>query len=437
MNSPPWSLVYPVIMTKTNAKRNKQKPKQATRAAAAPTKARAKSTPFRDTGGILGKAVGGIFGNAKIGGNVGKWLGTGIGSIFGSGDYHLAGAMPKYNLFANGGQIPKFSTNHQTNIVCHREYLGDITGTAAFANQLFPLNPGISKTFPWLSTIASGYQEYKFHGLVFEFRSGVTDFVTNGTPGYVVMATNYNADVPIYSTKQQMENSEYAVSVKPTDNLMHMVECDPIQTVVPQAYVRTGGVPAGQDLRLYDQGNFQFATISNPVQNIGELWVTYCVEFFKPILPLTSAAAGGAVDHYTRGNGSGGNTTLFGLIPISNNLQQLGTNVVQTSSTVSTLFFPTFFAGVYCVEVTWVGTAVAISTPVITYGSCSNVPVFNGGVAQLNAPNAGVTATTYTLTLYVAVPAQSGGASVTFTGGLYPSNGGQEIFITQVTDLMA
>jgi hypothetical protein len=287
-------------------------PKQKTRQNMQPKK----NKPFSEAGSIVGNAVGSIFGNAKIGKGIGRFLGSGIGSIFGSGDYSLVGPQPKYNVLTNSTQIPKFDSTKQTNVVCHREYLGDITGTAGFNNVAYPLNPGIPTTFPWLATVAQNYQEYVFHGVVFEFRPLITDFITGGAPGVVVMATNYNADAPNYSSKQEMENSEYAVSVKPTNALMHGVECAVNQTILPQRYVRTGNVPVGQDLRLYDYGNFQFATQANPTQDLGELWVTYCVEFHKPILPID---VGGQVDsaHAFRTNVSTANE--FGLIQVVNN----------------------------------------------------------------------------------------------------------------------
>lgn len=245
---------------------------------------RKKATPFADAGAITGQRLGSMFNLPMLKG-VGRWLGSGIGTILGSGDYSVVGAAPAYNVLSNGNQIPKFASTKQTNIVCHREYLGDIFGTAGFNNTSYPLNPGMAVTFPWLSSIAQNYQQYKFHGIIFEFRPLITDFVTNGAPGVVIMATNYNADVPIYTTKQEMENSEYAVSVKPTRDLMHGVECATTQTVLSELYIRSGAVTSGQDLRLYDLGNFQFATQANPIQDLGELWVSYCVEFFKPVLP--------------------------------------------------------------------------------------------------------------------------------------------------------
>ncbi len=243
-----------------------------------------KRTPMADAGAILGRKVGGYFGVSQLGNSIGRWLGSGIGMITGTGDYQVTGPTPTYNVL--NGQIPKFDSTRQTNVVCHREYLGDINGTAAFTNNTYPLNPGMASTFPWLSSVAANYQQYKFHGLIFEFRPLITDFVTNGAPGVVVMATNYNSDETAYVSRQEMENSEYAVSVKPTNNLVHMVECATPQTQLPIKNVRTTPVPTGQDLRVYDQGLFQFATQANPTQDLGELWVSYCVEFFKPVLSL-------------------------------------------------------------------------------------------------------------------------------------------------------
>jgi len=69
----------------------------------------------------------------------------------------------------------------------------------------------------------------------------VTDFVTNGAPGVVIMAANYNADAKNYTTKQEMENSEYAVSVKPTRDLIHGIECatdHTIATALHQIWIR-------------------------------------------------------------------------------------------------------------------------------------------------------------------------------------------------------
>jgi hypothetical protein len=319
-----------------------------------------KATPFADAGAITGQRLGSMFNMPYLKG-IGKWLGSGIGHIMGSGDYTLLGPQPEYNVLANGNQIPKFNSNKQTNIICHREYIGDILGTAAFTNRSYPLNPGMSTTFPWLSTIAQNYQEYKFHGLIFEFRPLITDFVTSGAPGVVVMATNYNADAPVYISKQQMENSEYAVSVKPTENLMHGIECAVTQTVLPQLYTRSANPPAGQDLRLYDQGLFQFASQGNPIQLLGELWVSYCVEFFKPV--IANEAGGNVLSAFVERSGIAPASPL-GTIGITNRgdlLMTLTSNSFSFNANTNDCFL---------VAIHWYGsiTVATVPTPLVANG---------------------------------------------------------------------
>lgn len=426
---------YPVSNTMTRRKQNRTKSSSQVKAlenrlnnlaikAKRPKKK--KSTPFGDVGSTVGRSIGGMFGSSSIGQGVGRWLGTGIGSIFGSGDYQITGGTPGYNVIANGNQIPKFSTGRQTNIVCHREYLGDYAGTAGFNNNTFALNPGISSTFPWLSSVAGNYQEYKFHGLVFEFRSLITDFVATGAPGVVVMSTNYNADAPVYTTKQQMENAEYAVSVKPTVNLLHGVECAENQTILAEKYVRTGAVPAGQDLRLYDLGTFQFATQANPVQNLGELWVSYCVEFFKPIL---SSDVGGSVNafHYARTGSTTGSP--------------FGTGTALSSGTLSTTITPTVLtvtAGqpqqLYMVQMNFnLSVAAALTMPTLTFAGCATVSVWNNDLSPLvSAPPAATVTSNGAIQVLVRCTLLNPGAfTITASAGIIPAASTMDLIVNE------
>ena len=374
----PPSLRYPILMTKKTKTKTKRAVVSNARIQAlekqlAAVKIKAKS-PFSNAGALAGARAGQMFNLPMLKG-VGRWLGSGIGSIFGSGDYTMTGANPSYNVLANGAQIPKFSSTHATNIVCHREYLGDILGTAAFTNTAYPLNPGIPTTFPWLSTIADNYQEYKFHGVIFEFRPLITDFVTGGAPGVVIMATNYNADLPVYTTKQVMENSEFAVSVKPTNTLIHGIECSPEQTDPIIKYVRNGALATGQDLKNYDWGNFQFATQSNPIQNLGELWVSYCVEFYKPVLNTTSGPVVAAKTSHI-GRSSFTNASPYGTVgvSVSGSMTAAATATVLTVSALS--------AG-ELIQITWVwnGTTPAtIVFPVITPTNGTAQSFYKNGV---------------------------------------------------------
>lgn len=374
-----------------------------------------KQTPFADVGSIIGGGVGSMFGLPYAKG-VGKWLGTGIGSIFGSGDYEIVGQQPAYNVLTNGAQIPKFSTTRQTNIVSHREYLGDITGTAAFTNRTYPINPGSPITFPWLSTLAQNYQQYKIHGLIFEFRPLITDFVTSGAPGVVVMATNYNADEPAYTTKQEMENSEYAVSVKPTNNLMHGVECASNQTVLNELYVRPAALASNLDLKFTDLGNFQFASQGNPVQLLGELWCSYTIEFFKPILPKDVG-----------GNVVSMNVTRTGVAPAtpmgassSVNRGDLPGFAINSGG----FGFTAYPGNYYLVTIQWAGTVANLVTyPGIALGGLAIVPSFNDlgagyTINQLLSPVNGVAAST---TMQMTFVVQGTGTGGTTPASIVPS----------------
>jgi len=409
---------------------NKTKQKQIKRGNSQKAKAKpqkAKQTPFADVGNIVGRHVGNFFGMPGLEG-VGKWLGSGIGSIFGSGDYQIVGERPEYNLLMNN-QIPKFSTTDRTNIVCHREYLGDILGTSGFNNITYPLNPGMSQTFPWLSTIAQNYQEYKFHGLIFEFRPLITDFVTSGAPGVMVMATNYNADLAPYSSRVAMENSEYAVSVKPTKDLIHGIECGLGQTVLPQLYIRTGSVATGQDLRLYDLGLTQIATQSNPIQDLGELWVSYCVEFFKPVL-AADVGAGVSYAHIGRSSFSSANP-----------LGTVGVNV-QSNFTITTNSTSLTWAAVtgskWLVMINWGGSVAGVTTyPGITFTNAAATGNYNNqGTAYEYGPQGGVTAKNMTNSFLVVSNAAYAGQNVvvTFDGtGVYPTGSTTiDIVVTEV-----
>jgi len=417
----PWYRVSHTMPNKTNNRRRvKVKPRSQ------PKQQPPKPTPFADAGGIVGTKLGAMF-NAPYLKGVGKWLGSGIGQIFGSGNYQLMGDQPTYNVLANGAQIPKFSTTHQTNIVCHREYLGDINGTAGFTNRQFPLNPGMANTFPWLSTIAQNYQEYKFHGIIFEFRPLITDFVAAGAPGAVIMATNYNSDSPAYTSKQEMENSEFAVSVKPTLGLMHGVECNGGQTILPQRYVRIGNPPVGQDLRLYDLGLFQFATQTNPVQALGELWVSYCVEFFKPVLPLD--VGGVILSHYSNRGTVAPATPLGNLGGISSG----NLTVTFTAGTTASWFANP--GDNYLINFLWKGSgAVACNPPNVTPTDCSLLVLYTNRASGLSiAPDAGVVSSSSELAFVVTCTALNPGL-ISFTlsnTGTYPTGSIVTVMITE------
>jgi len=395
-----------------------------------PKKAK-KPTPFADAGAIAGERIGRIVGYPMLKG-VGRWLGSGIGNILGSGDYQVMGSVPKYNLLTSDVQVPQFSSGRQTNIVCHREYLTDIVGTSGFDVKKYPVNPGISTTFPWLSTLAQNYQEYRIHGIIFEFRSLITDFVTGGAPGVIVMATNYNADAPLFSSKQEMENSEYAVATKPTLSLIHGLECAANQTVLPEKYVRTGSVPSGQDLRMYDLGNVQVATQGNPTQLLGELWVSYCVEFYKPRLP--DNVGGDVASGWIRRSNFSSSAPLGSIAGASSGSLDL---VVESNTKLSWYAHP---GNKYFVHVSWTGITATLTYPTVTTTWLQSNFLYLSTLATYTWPVAGSSANGACWSgSFICSATSPGLVSIDFgTGGTLPSGANQVIvLVTTVDDAIA
>lgn len=178
------------------------------------------------------------------------------------------------------------SVGDETNsiVISNAEYLGDIIPSSSQFLSLYNLaiNPGLASTFPWLSQLAQFYEEYSFEQLSFTFKSMTNEGATSAS-GSVIMATQYNPTNAAFTTKQQMENYDYAHSCKVTQNMAHGVECDPSKTGQNAVeYIRTGTLASNQDIKTYDLGIFQLAVNGTTASgNVGELWVNYKVKLSK------------------------------------------------------------------------------------------------------------------------------------------------------------
>lgn len=248
----------------------------------------------RTLGGTAGGMIGAKYGMGKAGAAVGSKLGSYlhyIGKIFGSGDYVTSADQVKQNVLTNTAQIPSFAAGKNIVKIRHREFLGDVISSSvagAFRITDYPINPGLVGSFPWLSDVCgASFQQYRINGMVFEFRSMSSDALNsvNTALGSVVMATDYDSkDVP-FTSKQQMENTEFGVSCKPSSCMIHGIECARNQTAVSELYIRAYDVPTGADIRLYDMGRFSLATVGcqGTSVNLGELWVSYDIDLIKAI----------------------------------------------------------------------------------------------------------------------------------------------------------
>lgn len=267
----------------------------------------------------VGSAIGGLFGpgGAAMGAAAGKLF----SQITGIGDYKV-----RSNSITMGTDPPSFGVAGRSTIIRHREFISDISGSTAFTLTQFPINPGLGTTFPWLSSVASNYEEYAIRGMVFEFKSTSADALnsTNTALGTVIMCTNYNVLRAPCGSKIEMENHEYTTSTKPSESCVHPIECAVGENPLRVLYTRTGAIGTG-DQRMYDLGLFQIATVGmQAAAVIGELWCTYDIELLKPMLP---SALGIYADHWTLDFANVAATRPYGNTPTLSAGSNFGTTV--------------------------------------------------------------------------------------------------------------
>lgn len=362
------------------------------------------------------------------GGKAGSYLGELLGGtaqnllgglISGLGDYDV-----KHNVLLAPEPPTIINDSVKGGITFrHREYLRDIitSGTAgAFNIDSYLINPGNEKTFPWLSQVATNFEQYSLEGVIFEFRSMSADALnsTNTALGTVIMATNYDSVDALFKTKGEMENYEWGMSTKPSCNMLHPIECAPRQTSITELYILNGPVPAGTDPRLYHWGNMQIATngFQGTSVNIGELWITYQVRLLKPKLFV---ALGNEIGAY-----SSRNSTFTNALPIGN-----GTLTTFTDTIGIVLDPPNRNIGFpiqpvrkhYAVELHWQGNLTAVTYPILTFTESAQTAFISS--VGLIGPGGGETCTAMSFLFSVMVNANAFGVVTVGAAGTLPAVG--------------
>lgn len=333
------------------------------------------------------------------GGYVGNKVHNLISSITGSGDYKISAFPVKSNTLVGiepGNSPPKFNNSKSGEVrVQHREFIKDIfsgpTAGTALNVETFPIQPGVLTTFPWFSSVAGNFECYRIKGMLFEFKSMSANALnsTNTALGTVIMATQYNAAAPAFSTKQQMENYEYAQSAKPSESMCHYIECAKGSSPLEELYIRTGSIPGNgiQSIQLYDIGNFFIATQGMQATNInlGELWVSYDIELIKP--KLTEGAVGGDIlwNTYKFDGASYSSTTgVYFPSPVGNDLNNInGVTITNNNISFANGSLPgSEFLILIDARANGLGTTPVVPTITANFGSFVNI--FNEGTSGVH-----------------------------------------------------
>lgn len=172
---------------------------------------------------------------------------------------------------AGGGPVPTFETVADETgalIVTHSEFVSDVYGNpfgVNFKNTSYSINPGLARTFPFLSQIAANFEEYEMVQLCFTFVSKLSDNISSsdGQVGSILMYTDYNPADNEKTSKQQMLQSYGVSNGRVVDNIMHGVECDPTKLKGDgHKFIRVRQTEA--DLNDFDAGLFQLAVHGTP-----------------------------------------------------------------------------------------------------------------------------------------------------------------------------
>jgi len=325
----------------------------------------------------LGGFVGNMFGVKRLG----RAAGAAVSQIFGQGDY-VVNAPLQNTVMSSAGSVPSFGDpTSQGYRIRHREFVADIKSSVDFTSRTYALNPGLSVTFPWLSTVAANFEMYRMHGaaLCLNTTSGAAVSGTNTGLGLWGLVTQYDPTEPAFTTKQQCENYAGCQTAVPSQSIMHGIECAPKSTVLDNMmYVRTGDVANSDspDKKWYDWGKTQVFTTGSQNENvIGELWIVYDVEFFKPRLPTGGYQS--SMDRYYIVNGCSGTNPLTTGVVQPYNGSNIGTYLDGANNR---LVFPTSCPpGTYLVSFVWTSSSsVTVSSMLAGTTNLDNAELFNG-----------------------------------------------------------
>ncbi len=302
---------------------------------------------LRSLGGLGGGALGGLVGMPSAGAGLGTNLGAALSRWLGSGDYTVGTNSIVQRAMKGSDSIPAMHNASQNVVVRHREYIGEVRGATTFTVQdSFQINPGNNRTFPWLSKIATGFQEYRIKGMVFHYipTSGSSVSGSNPALGSVMLSTSYRSNDAAPSSKVELLNEYCSNESVPNEPFCHPVECDPKENPFNVQYVRSGEVPAEDSRLLYDLGVTHLCVSGQLATGnvIGDLWVTYEVELKKPIVASNVTSR-----YYTTSMEFTG--TMTGADWFNGTLEKSGNMAVQAAT--RTITFPRGHVGIWSVVI--------------------------------------------------------------------------------------
>lgn len=282
-------------------------------------------------------------------------------------------SVPLARQRMNTNRPATIKSNGAATRVRHREYIADVNGVVAFGTQTFAVNPGLSATFPWLSTLANRYESYKFHKLHFIYETSKSA----STDGSVQGLIDFDAADAAPTTKALFMGHANAVRAAVWQEFVFDARARDLKKFAVERFVRSAALAANLDIKTYDVGNFFFGAAGcADTSVVGELYVEYDVELTTPQLnPAVAIGATVPLTQFVFQDGTMTTSDLLGTAP-----QSFGASWCTANQ--NTLTFTT--AGDYLIEL-----SLATATAAVT-GDTGSTCTVTHYIATTGVPQLGI-----------------------------------------------
>lgn len=231
-----------------------------------------------------------------------------------------------YATGQSSGKAQVFRNDYDSCRIRHREFVGNVVGTANFTvGSTFSVNPGLSASFPWLSTQAEGWEKYRFNSIK------LCSYTRTGSnvPGSIILSPDYDAADSAPANEQVACSYHGTQEDAPWKDIC--LNLDP-KMLNMERFIRTGALSANQDIKTYDIANIFVSTVDGTAVAWSKLWFEYDVTLINPQLPSGGAQGNGTLQ---AAGGTIAAATPFGAAPVSTgsySVSNTGANAVITMS---------------------------------------------------------------------------------------------------------
>jgi hypothetical protein len=275
-------------------------------------------------------------------------------------------AAPAAYSVAQGTSEPRMSAQTRDGVrIVHRELVASIVGSSTFnVGTSLALNPGLAASFPWLSTQATGWEQFRFNKLKFCYYSRCA----TSTPGSIMMVPDYDAaDGQPISEQIASAYRDVEEEVPWTPTFSCALNVNAMHPDGRRKFIRQGALASNLDIKTYDVGNMFVCSTDGTAINWGKLWVEYDVSLFVPQLqpggPTTAVYGGSFV-----GGGTTTGANPLGTTPTSspaNNGISVNNSSVITLANPGNYLVNAYVTGTSINALTFTGSSLATVTEIL------------------------------------------------------------------------